>query len=123
VKEISLIEALADCTTSCGWCAHHCPDEHKYEILVACIRLQEEFIKLYGAVYLILAGRSTDTIEKISKLFEKLAGNIQRQGGAKITATRERNGGEVWGLTGCSHIFLVAQALEQTYLNEINRTD
>jgi hypothetical protein len=124
MNDLSLIETLASCTDPCGWCIHQCPDHDKYEMLVTCLRVQKGFLIVSQTVNKILAGRSRGAMEKILMLFEILADNLQGEHIQinKISFNAEHKPENVWRLPGCSQILLVAQTLEQIYLNEtINR--
>lgn len=120
MKKISITDALAGCVDHCGWCVHQCPEEDKYEILVACLRLQSEFNKLYLSVYLQLSDSSADTIKNHSVLFNKIALNYQRRENKKIKNLRikESSADDFRKLPGCSQIFHISQVLNETYLNK-----
>ena len=120
MKHISLIEALTDCTTTCGWCLNECPDEDKYETLVNCIRFQKECLTLFKTVYSILAGGASECIGKINNLLEALAENVQKDSGITNTHTSKSMHSPQQGMKkpGCSHIFQIAQLLEQSYFNK-----
>jgi len=125
MNSLSLIEALENCTDSCGWCAHHCPDEDKYEMLVSCIRIHKEFLIVGTIVIKILSNRSGDSMKKIFKLFETIADYLQ----AKHSVENKRNFREArktkdaLRLPGCSQIFVISQSLGQMYSKELLNED
>ena len=120
MKQKSLDDALADCTNSCGWCVNHCPDEEKYEMLIVCISIQKEFVKLGSLVNNILADRTFELMKKIISLFETLA-EVQPSTNLVIIQNNVKtdfNSEDNWKLPGCSQIFGVASSLEWIYVNQ-----
>jgi hypothetical protein len=120
LKHVSLIDALTDCSTSCGWCVHQCPDEDKYEMLVTCIRIQKECAAICMMINSILAERASDSTKKIFYVFEILTENLQKsQGTATKNTLRLKDKPEKERKKpGCSKIFQIALFIEQSYLNE-----
>ena len=125
MKQKSLVDALADCTNSCGWCVDHCPDEEKYDMLVVCISIQKEFTKVGCLTFKILAGRSFELMKKIISLFEVLF-EAQLNTHLEINQNNFRtdyNLENKWRLPGCSQIFSVASSLEWMYISEDPRNN
>ena len=125
MNSLSLIEALENCTDSCGWCAHHCPDEDKYEMLVSCIRIQKEFLIVGSTVNKILSDKSNDSMKKIFKLFEFIADYLQMIHDAdnKRNFRGVKKSEDGLRLPGCSQIFVVSQSLGQMYSKELLNED
>ena len=125
MKDLSLIEALTNCTDSCGWCVQHCPDKVKYDMLVSCIRIQKEFLCISSTVNEILAGRSSSSMKKIFVLFEIIADDLHTKhlsDNQKVfNSARELENS--WRLPGCSQIFMLSQSLRQVYLNEFSKVE
>ena len=69
MEDITLIENLADCTASCGWCVHQCKDEDKYEMLFICINIQREYMSVCRTVNLILGDNGSDFMKRIMEIF------------------------------------------------------
>jgi hypothetical protein len=121
VKEISFINSL-DCTASCGWCVHQCSDEDKYEILVFSLQIQKECLLICKTINLMLGGTAPESVHNVIELFKKLAIHVQDKSGA--SKTKELIPGSVERKKpGCSQIFLIAQMLEQSCLNQSYRND
>jgi hypothetical protein len=126
MNSLSLIEALENCTDSCGWCVHHCSDEDKYEMLVLCIRIQNEFLIVDRIVNKILSNRSEVSMKKIFRLFEAIASyllvNHSLENKSNFSEAGKKE--ESLKLPGCSQIFKISQSLGQMYskefLNEYN---
>jgi hypothetical protein len=120
LKHVSLIDALTDCSNSCGWCVHHCPDEDKYEMLVTCIRIQKECAAICMTINSILADRAPDSMGKIFYVFEMLTENIEK---SRETTTKNKirltdKPKKEQKKPGCSQIFQIALSIEQNYVNE-----
>ena len=120
MKDISLFEALQDCTATCGWCIHHCPDVDKYDILVLCIRLQKEFINIWKNINSILPGRTNSIENLMLGVFTKLS-EIEHRTAEKqkrFLTPYSNKSENILRMPGCSQIFLLAQSLEETLWNE-----
>jgi hypothetical protein len=122
MEDISLIEALKSCTTGCSWCVHHCPDEDKYENLVTCIRIQKGLLVICKMAGSILDDKTSLFMKKLIKIFEKLSEVLLEEWKThNVSAPRLGYNYEISNkLPGCSHIFLVSQLLEQTYLQTLD---
>ncbi len=119
MSDLSLIEALSDCTTSCGWCVNHCMDEEKYGVLVYCISVQKECVEILREVNLILSNQAPNSIKEITELFEILSENVQKNIKTTNTYTTKFMNKPKENLKpGCSQIFLISQLLEQSFSYE-----
>ena len=118
MSDTTLIEALLDCKT-CGWCDHQCVDEEKYDVLVYCISIQKECVEILREVNLILSRGAYNSSKEITKLFEILTENVQKNikstniGVSKFVHKPEEN-----LKPGCSQIYLISQLLEQSFTYE-----
>ncbi|HEY7751285.1 MAG TPA: hypothetical protein VH917_03250 [Ignavibacteriaceae bacterium] len=124
VKDISFLNALADCTSSCGWCVHRCPDKDKYEILVLCIKLQNEFAKIWKNINSILPGRIDLLGRNLLDVFTNLAEMEHRAAEDQKRILFSKTISEkAWQMPGCSQIFMLANILDRTYLNGATGND
>ncbi len=116
MRNISLIEALSDCTTSCRWCDNHCIDEEKYDVIVYCISIQKECVEILRKVNLILSHKASNSLREITELFEILSENVQKSiKTTNISSLEFVNKPEENLKPGCSQIFLISQLLEQSF--------
>ena len=79
MEEIKLNDALKNCSKSCGWCTHQCPDEDKYEMLVYCIQIQKEFLAIGKLLREIIGEKSVKVVKDIGTLFELIIYDLHKK--------------------------------------------
>ena len=121
----SLIDALDECSNTCGWCVEHCPDEDKYEMLNTCINIQNKFSELGRIASIILAHSSITFMKSAFDFFEERVNELQQKHSTinHKKSERKTDEKEVWKLPGCSQIFSVAQSLRDIYVNNSLKYD
>ena len=115
-----ILGKFGDFSDTCGWCDQNCPDEEKYEMLVTCIRIQNEFAIIGRKVSLMLGRTSPAFLQRIINLFKIFTDHIKPKQLKERSKITHNNSEKEWRLPGCSQIFLVAQSLEQININEID---
>jgi hypothetical protein len=119
MKQMSRIflETITYGADACRWCVQQCPDEEKYEILVTCISIKNEFSLICRRINLVLGKTSPDFLKNIIAQFEKVSERIETEPVLGKSIRLAESAEEKWRLPGCSQIFLVAQSLGQNDLN------
>ena len=125
MKNIYSNNALTDHTATCRWCIQQCHDRDKYEMLVTCIKIQNEFSLMLGEINLMFGIWATRFVEQIIKSFEEQVEFINnRTTEVKEERSNLKEGSkEEWKLPGCSQIFNLAQSISQTYSSNFSISD
>ena len=117
-----LFKSIADYAAPCTWCIKNCSDNEKYEILVAGIKIRNEFSLIIRTINLMFGANATRIAGQIFCVFESQADlihNYIKQEEPNLSECSK----EEWKLPGCSQIFNITQLIEQTYSNKIRNSE
>ena len=125
MKNIYLNSPLTDHTATCRWCVQQCHDRDKYEMLITCIKIQNEFSLMIGKINLMFGIWATRFVDQIIDSLERQIEFIHNH----TAEVKEENPNlsegskEEWKLPGCSQIFNIAQSIAQTYISKFRNND
>jgi hypothetical protein len=119
-----LFESVADYSAPCKWCIQNCSEKDKYEMLVTCIKIQNEFVLIIRKINLLLGERAGRFIEQIIIRLEQ---QIEYMLGCVTEVKEEPNlvnsSNKAWKLPGCSQIFNIAQSISHSYSSKRLNSD